>query len=83
MLTTDQDAVRKAGRAMLQIALSCRENMTNSGIVARIAGDARSRLHAGHVPRDQGHRAAGTTGRAPRGPPGVCSMSAVPQKRGE
>ena len=51
MLTTDQDAVRKAGRAMLQIALSCRENMTNSGIVARIAGDARSRLHAGHVLR--------------------------------
>ena len=28
---------------------------------------------------DQGHRAAGTVGRAPRGPSGVCSMSAVPQ----
>ena len=79
MLTTDQDAVRKAGRAMLQIALSCRENMTNSGIVARIAGDARSRLHAGHAPPDQGHRAAGAAGRAPFGPPGVCSMRAVPQ----
>ena len=40
VLTTDQDAVRKAARAMLQVALSCRDNMTNSGIVARIAGDA-------------------------------------------
>ena len=40
VLTTDLDAVRKAARAMLQVALSCRDNMTNSGIVARIAGDA-------------------------------------------
>ena len=40
VLTTDQDTVRKAARAMLQIALSCRDNMTNSGIVARVAGDA-------------------------------------------
>ena len=40
VLTTDQDAVRKAARAMLQVALSCRDNMTNSGIVARVAGDA-------------------------------------------
>jgi ParB family chromosome partitioning protein len=39
VLTTDQDAVRKAARAMLQVALSCRDNMTNSGIVARVAGD--------------------------------------------
>ena len=40
VLATDQDVVRKAARAMLQIALSCRDNMTNSGIVARVAGDA-------------------------------------------
>ena len=40
VLATDQDVVRKAARAMLQVALSCRDNMTNSGIVARIAGDA-------------------------------------------
>ena len=40
VLSTDQDAVRKAARAMLQVALSCRDNMTNSGIVARVAGDA-------------------------------------------
>jgi ParB family transcriptional regulator, chromosome partitioning protein len=40
VLTTDQDAVRKAARAMLQVTLSCRDNMTNSGIVSRIAGDA-------------------------------------------
>jgi ParB/RepB/Spo0J family partition protein len=40
VLTTDQDAVRTAARAMLQVALSCRDNMTNSGIAARVAGDA-------------------------------------------
>jgi len=40
VLTTDQDAVRKAARAMLQVALSCRDNTTNSGIVSRVAGDA-------------------------------------------
>src|SRR5262249_16427689 len=40
VLTTDQGAVRKAARAMLQVALSCRDNMTNSGIVARVAGEA-------------------------------------------
>ena len=40
LLTTDQDVVRNAARAMLQVALSCRDNMTNSGIVARVAGDA-------------------------------------------
>jgi ParB family transcriptional regulator, chromosome partitioning protein len=40
VLATDQDVVRKAARAMLQIALSCRDNMTNSGIVGRVAGDA-------------------------------------------
>jgi ParB family chromosome partitioning protein len=32
--------VRNAARAMLQVALSCRDNMTNSGIAARVAGDA-------------------------------------------
>lgn len=40
VLTTDHDAVRKAVRAMLELTLSCRDNMTNSGIVARVAGDA-------------------------------------------
>jgi hypothetical protein len=40
VLATDQDVVRKTARAMLQVALSCRDNMTNSGIVARVAGDA-------------------------------------------
>ena len=40
VLTTDPDAVRKATRAMLKVALSCRDNMTNSGIAARVAGDA-------------------------------------------
>jgi ParB family transcriptional regulator, chromosome partitioning protein len=40
VLTTDPDAVRKAARAMLQVALSCRDNMTNSGIAARVTGDA-------------------------------------------
>jgi ParB family transcriptional regulator, chromosome partitioning protein len=40
VLTTDQDVVRRAAPAMLQVALSCRDNMTNSGIVARVAGDA-------------------------------------------
>ena len=40
VLATDQDAVRKAARTMLQVALSWRDNMTNSEIVARVAGDA-------------------------------------------
>ncbi len=40
VVTTDRDEVRKAARAMLQVALSCRDNMTNSGVVARVAGDA-------------------------------------------
>jgi hypothetical protein len=40
VLTADQDSVRTAARAMLTIALSCRDNMSNSGTVARIAGDA-------------------------------------------
>ena len=39
LLTTDLGEVRKAARAMLQTALSCRDNLTNSGIVARVAGD--------------------------------------------
>jgi ParB/RepB/Spo0J family partition protein len=40
VLTTDPNVARKAARAMLQVALSCSDNMTNSGIVARVAGDA-------------------------------------------
>ena len=39
-LTHDPDAVQKAARATLTAVLSCRDNMTNSGIVARIAGDS-------------------------------------------
>ena len=40
VLTADADLVREAARAMLVATLSCRDNMTNSGLVARIAGDA-------------------------------------------
>lgn len=39
-LTLDEEAVRAAARAMLVQTLSCRDNMSNSGISARIAGDA-------------------------------------------
>ncbi len=39
VLTADQDTIRGAVRSMLTIALSCRDNMSNSGVVARIAGD--------------------------------------------
>ena len=39
-LTADTDLVRAAARSMLTATLSCRDNMTNSGNVARIAGDA-------------------------------------------
>lgn len=38
-LAFDMDALRIAARAMLGDVLSCRENATNSGIVARIAGE--------------------------------------------
>jgi ParB family chromosome partitioning protein len=40
MLTSDLDLVRTAARIMLAAALSCRDNQSNSGLVARIAGDA-------------------------------------------
>lgn len=40
VLTQDEEAVRAAARAMLVQTLSCRDNMSNSGIGARIAGDA-------------------------------------------
>jgi hypothetical protein len=39
-LTLDPAAVQKAARAMLTAVLSCRDNMTNSGIIARIAGNS-------------------------------------------
>ena len=39
-LTSDAQAVRTTARAMLAATLSCRDNMSNSGPVARIAGDA-------------------------------------------
>ncbi|MBN9560424.1 MAG: ParB/RepB/Spo0J family partition protein [Alphaproteobacteria bacterium] len=40
VLTSDQDAVRAAARSMLTITLSCRDNRSNSGPLARVAGDA-------------------------------------------
>jgi len=40
VLTADLAAVRTAARSMLTSALSCRDNMTDSGPVARVAGDA-------------------------------------------
>ena len=40
VVTTDHDAVRAAARAMLAAVLSCRDNMSSSGVVARIAGNA-------------------------------------------
>lgn len=40
VLTADADRIRAAARNMLIAALSCRDNMSNSGIVARIAGEA-------------------------------------------
>jgi len=39
MLTSDQNTIRGAARSMLRIAFSCRDNMSNSGTAARIAGD--------------------------------------------
>jgi ParB/RepB/Spo0J family partition protein len=38
-LTLDDDAIRKAARDMLVHALSCRDNMSDSGFNARIAGE--------------------------------------------
>ena len=40
VLSADMNVARTAARAMLAAVLSCRDNMTNSGVVARIAGDA-------------------------------------------
>jgi ParB-like chromosome segregation protein Spo0J len=40
VLTQDDDAVRAAAREMLVQTLSCRDNMSNSGVGARISGDA-------------------------------------------
>jgi len=39
-LTGDPDTVRTAARAMLGQVLSCQDGMTDSGVVARVAGDA-------------------------------------------
>lgn len=39
VLTADHDTIRNAAREMLTVVLSCRDNMSNSGITARIAGD--------------------------------------------
>jgi ParB family chromosome partitioning protein len=38
-LAFDMDALRVAARAMLVDVFSCRENATNSGVVARVAGE--------------------------------------------
>jgi hypothetical protein len=40
VLTADDDLIRTAARKMLAAVLSCRDNMSNSGIGARIAGEA-------------------------------------------
>lgn len=40
VLTRDPEALRAAARRMLQNVLSCRDGMTSSGPVARVAGDA-------------------------------------------
>jgi hypothetical protein len=40
VLTDDRDRLRQAARQMLIGVLSCRENRSQSGIVARIAGEA-------------------------------------------
>ncbi|GAV35675.1 chromosome-partitioning protein Spo0J [Roseomonas sp. TAS13] len=40
VLTHDPEALRAAAREMLQNVLSCRDGMTSSGPVARVAGDA-------------------------------------------
>jgi ParB family chromosome partitioning protein len=39
-LAFDKDVLRIAARAMLVDVFSCRENATNSGVVARVAGEA-------------------------------------------
>ena len=40
VLTSDLDLIRAAARNMLVAALSCRDNMSNSGLGARVAGEA-------------------------------------------
>ena len=40
VITADDAAIRTAAREMLTAVLSCRDNMSNSGIGARIAGEA-------------------------------------------
>ena len=40
VLTADRDLLRQAARKMLIGVLSCRENRSQSGVFARIAGDA-------------------------------------------
>jgi ParB family chromosome partitioning protein len=40
VITSDDDLIRETAREMLVSVLSCRDNMSNSGLVARIAGEA-------------------------------------------
>ena len=40
VLSSDDGTIRRAAREMLVATLSCRDNMSNSGAVARVAGDA-------------------------------------------
>jgi ParB/RepB/Spo0J family partition protein len=40
VLASDRELIRTAARNMLVAALSCRDNMSNSGLAARIAGEA-------------------------------------------
>lgn len=40
VITSDDDLIRKTAREMLVSVLSCRDNTSNSGLIARIAGEA-------------------------------------------
>ena len=62
-LVLDNDALRVAARSILAEVLSCRENRTDSGIVARVAGDvvgagAEQLRELGDVGADDEHRLA-------------------------
>ncbi|MFT2520587.1 hypothetical protein ACMWQB_30750, partial [Escherichia coli] len=54
VLSADPDAIRTAARGMLIYALSCRANMSDSGLVARVAGDAiGADRHLPHMATDE------------------------------
>ena len=54
VLTADVDSIRAAARTMLTIALSCRDNMSDSGTAARIAGEAiGASVHLPHMATEE------------------------------